>query len=387
MATFFVAYIRHIPPAHATGRLAQVYREVRAEIPRVPNLLQVFSLRPEIMEAVYRLWVALMWSGRVPRCLKEMIAVVTSKVARCDYCTDAHLVFLMAAGLERNRAYELESKLLDAEWLSDERERTALTIAARLAGDARVLGSSELRAFEEAWPCAEERAEIVSVVAAFGGVTRMANALGVAFEIPAPLRKFEAARRGAMALMARLTAMSLDLSEKPLPAKPPEDNHAALTYLFSTQLGFTAVPPGFDRLEACPEIFDSQLRTIEKMTCVMPRDRLVRIGLVVGKLSGCTYLAEQCGRWLSQRGVDPAVIIAASEGAGSMMPEIEEACLRFARDVTLHSHTIGEDRIRDLRALGLSDGAILDLTYVAGIFNGTTCLVKMLAPLEERVAA
>mgnify|MGYP002392560533 CR=1 FL=1 len=47
-----MAYIRHIPPSEACGRLAHVYREIRAEVPRVPNLIQVFSLRPETWGAL-----------------------------------------------------------------------------------------------------------------------------------------------------------------------------------------------------------------------------------------------------------------------------------------------------------------------------------------------
>lgn len=381
-----MAYIRHIPPARASGRLAYVYREVRADVPRVPNLIQVFSLRPEIMATVFRSWLSIMWSGHVSRRLKEMIAVVTSKSAQCDYCADAHMVFLLATGIDRARAYELESELHEAAWL-DERERAALSLAARLSKDPSCVGVEDIAAFAEAWPRCEERTEIVSVAAAFGAITRMANALGVGFEIPAAFRRFETARRGALSLMARLTAMSLDLSEKQLPARAPEDNHAALVRLFSAQLGFSGVPPGFHSLETCPEIFDGQLRTIEKMMCVMPRDRWMRVGLVVGKLNGCTYFADQCGRWLQQRGVDPAAVIAASEGGDSTLPEIEEVCLGFTRDLTLHSHTIDADRIRDLRALGLSDGAILDLAYVSGVFNGIARLVKILTPLEERVAA
>jgi len=98
-------------------------------------------------------------------------------------------------------------------------------------------------------------------------------------------------------------------------------------------------------------------------------------------------LIENCGRWLSQRGIDATTVIAASEGVSSMLPEVEDACLRFTRDITLHSHTIGEDRIRELRRLGLSDGAILDLAYVGGVLNGVVQLVRVLTPLEERVAA
>src|SRR5688572_5386048 len=134
-----MAYIRYIPPSRAAGRLAQVYREVRTEVPRVPNLIQLFSLRPETMECIYRSWLAIMWNGRLGRPLKELVAVVVSKVTKCDYCVDAHLVFLLATGFDRARAYEVESKLHKAEWLSD-RERAALQLAERLAADASSVG-------------------------------------------------------------------------------------------------------------------------------------------------------------------------------------------------------------------------------------------------------
>ena len=381
-----MAYIRYIPPGRAAGRLAQVYREVRSEVPRVPNLIQLFSLRPETMECVYRFWLAVMWNGRVSRQLKELVAVAVSKTTKCDYCVDAHMVFLLATGLDRTRAYEVESKLTGAEWL-DERTRSLLQLSGRLAANSCAVTPEDIAAFASAFPDAEERAELLSVIAAFSAITRIANALGVTSEIPAPVRRFEAGRRGAIGLLSRLTAISLDLSERPIPARTPEENRRALVRLFGTQIGFPSCPPGFQLLEACPEIFDGQLRTIEKTVCVMPRDRWMRIGVVIGKLTGCGYLIENCGRWLSQRGIDATTVIAASEGAGSMLPEVEDACLRFTRDITLHSHAIGEDRIRELRRLGLSDGAILDLAYVGGVLNGVVQLVRVLTPLEERVAA
>jgi uncharacterized peroxidase-related enzyme len=226
-----------------------VYREVRAEVPRVPNLVQLFSLRPETMECVYRSWLAIMWNGRVPRELKEMVAVVVSKTTKCDYCVDAHMVFLLAAGFDRARAYDVEAKLHEADWL-DERTRAILQLSGRLAADACSVTADDVAAFASACPDAEERAEILSVVAAFSAITRIANALGVAFEIPAPLRRFEAGRRGAIGLLARLTAISLDLSEKPIRARTPEENRRALIRLFATQIGFPNCPPGFQLLEA-----------------------------------------------------------------------------------------------------------------------------------------
>lgn len=374
-----VAFIRHIAPSQAGGRLAQVYREVRSEVPRVPNFLQAFSLRPETMEGVYRHWIALMWSRRVPRQLKEIIAVSVSVAARCGYCADAHSIYLLASGMDGEKARDLKARLADADGLTTV-ERDTIRVAVRLTTDPRSIKTADRAALVAAWPNVEERVEVVAVIAAFNSVTRIANALGVDSEIPAPLRRFEAGRRGAIGLLARLASISIDTNEKSLPGEPPDADRAALHDLFLNQIGFATLPPGFELLEACPEVFDAQLRVIRTAAAVMPRDRWVRIGLVVGRLTGCEYFASNGGQWLTARGEDPAIAVAAAEGSPTSLPDVEQACVRFARDLTLHSHTITAARIQELRRAGLSDGAILDLAYVAAVFNGVVRLVKGLAP-------
>lgn len=374
-----MAYIRQIAPSQAGGRLAQVYREVRSEVPRVPNLLQVFSLRPETMEGVYRHWIALMWSRRIPRQLKEMIAVTVSVAARSEYCADAHMIYLLASGMDGERARDLKTRLADADGLSDG-EGEAIRAAIRLTTDPRGMKAEQRAALVRAWPKLEERIEIVAVIAAFNSVTRLANALGIASEIPSPLRRFEAGKRGAIGVLARLASFSMDMDEKALPAEPPEIDRAALRELFLHQIGFSSVPPGFELLETCPEIFDAQLRVIRTAAAVMPRDRWVRIGLVVARLTGCEYFSGNCAEWLRHRGENPADVIAAAEGSASSLPDVEYACVRFARDFTLYSHTITPGRIAELRRFGLTDGAILDLTYVTAVFNGLVRLVLGLSP-------
>jgi uncharacterized peroxidase-related enzyme len=374
-----MAHIRHIAPSQAGGRLAQVYREVRSEVPRVPNLMQVFSLRPETMEGVYRHWIALMWSPRTPRQLKEMIAVATSVASRCDYCADAHMIYLLASGMDGDKARDVRSRLADADGLS-EPEREAIRMAIRLTTDPRSIRASHREALTDAWPNVEERTEIVTVICAFNSVTRLANSLGVDSEIPAPLRRFQAGKRGAIGLLARLASFSMNMDEKSLPGLPPDVDRAALRELFLHQIGFSAIPPGFELLELCPEIFDVQLRAIRTAAAVMPRDRWVRIGLVVSRLTGCEYFSTNCGEWLRQRGENPADVIAASEGSPTSLTDVEHCCVRFARDLTLHSHTITSDRIQELRRCGLSDGAILDLAFVTSVFNGIVRLVLALSP-------
>jgi len=364
--------------------LAGVYREIRNEVPRVPNLMQVFSLRPETMEGLYRSWLSSMWNGSVDRQTRELMAMAVARSARCDYCVDSHLVFLQVCGMDRDQAFAIERDSAAVGELP-EAVCVAMELASRLTSDPRNLRDEDLQDLRKCWPAIEQRVELISVAAGFNCITRVANALGVDQEIPLSVRRFEAGRRGAISLLSRLTAVSVDMDYKPVPARPPEENLRALDFLFLSQLGFASLPPGFTVLQHCPEMFDGQLRLMEKAVAVMPRDRWMRLGLVIGKLTGCDYFSENCTAWLEQRGVDTADVVAAAEGAQSSLPDAEKCCLRFARDLTLHSHTMDESRVRGLRVAGLSDGAILDLAFVSGVFNGMVRHVAALA-VEERTA-
>lgn len=377
-----VAFIRHIPPSEARGRLAHVYSEIRSEVPRVPNLMQVFSLRPETMTDIYRSWLSSMWNGRVPRRTKELLAVAVSKAALCDYCVDAHLVYLQAAGMDAAKAYEIEQRLAEASSLGPA-ERVAVAFAIRITSDPRSVAPQHLMALAEAWPEPEERAEILTVIAGFNTITRICNALGVALEIPFALRRFNAGRKGAITLISRLTALGMDFSAKSVPVLAPEENRRAGEALYLGQLGFPSLPPGFEQMESSPELLDGQLRLMEKAVAVVPRDRWMRIGLVVSRLTGCSYFSENCAAWLAQGGIEPDAVVAASEGVATSLPEAENCCLRFVRDLTLHSQTIGEERIQELRMVGLSDGSILDLAFVGGLFNGVARLVATFGGVER----
>ena len=247
--------------------------------------------------------------------------------------------------------------------------------------DPRGYRDQDRSALASAWPHEDERVELLVVIAAFNGVARLALVLGVPSEIPAPLLRFEAGRRGAIGLLARLAGFSMDLGEKAVPGLQPEAALAALDDLLLAGIGFSQVPPGLSRLAACPEILSTQLRLLRTAAAVLPRDRWARVGLVVSRLVGCEAFACECAGLLRSRGEDPSEAIAASEGAASGLGETELASIRFARDFTLHAHTLTRERLREMRRAGLSDGAILDLAYVCAVFNGFARLVIALAPV------
>ena len=382
-----IAYIRHISPSEAGGRLAHVYREIRHEVPRVPNMMQVFSLRPETMSCVYRSWLASMWTGNLSRQMKELLGVVVSTAARSAYGADTHMVFLRAAGMDSLKAFQVE-ELLDDAPLLNEAERAAVRYAYRATVDPRGVDGKLLAALMTEWPDDEQRYEIVALVAQFSALFRIANALGVSAEIPSRLRKYRASRRHTINVLSRFARLSVDFADKSFFANTPEENRQLALTLFCSALGFSEPPAGLEALEVCPEIFDAQTKSIEKSIAVLPRDRWMRMGLVVGRLNGCEYLANQCRSWLERAGWDPEDVISAGEGGEpTTLTEAEKACLRYVRDLTLHSHTINQRRIDSLRNVGLSDGAILDVAYVAGVQNGLVRLVLGYAPTEFGAAA
>ena len=87
-----MAWIQVIAPSRATGRLREAYDDLQRSLPRrgrlprppIPNIMQIFSIRPDYLEAAGRGF-RTMWGGTLPRTVKEMIAVTVSKSTTCHY--------------------------------------------------------------------------------------------------------------------------------------------------------------------------------------------------------------------------------------------------------------------------------------------------------------
>jgi alkylhydroperoxidase family enzyme len=81
-----MAWIRTVPEEHATGRLAEIYSEIRKGFPVVPNVMKAFSLRPELLEHLRQVAMSATFGGsHLTRTQEEMIATVVSSINRCHY--------------------------------------------------------------------------------------------------------------------------------------------------------------------------------------------------------------------------------------------------------------------------------------------------------------
>ena len=86
-----MARIRVVAPTDATGPLKEVYNEVARTRGGVANILQAQSLNPRALRAHLDLYMVLMFGeSKLSRRERELLAVVTSRVNRCDYCIAHH---------------------------------------------------------------------------------------------------------------------------------------------------------------------------------------------------------------------------------------------------------------------------------------------------------
>jgi hypothetical protein len=82
-----MAYIKTIPPSKATGPVAEAYKySARVSGQNlIPKIVRIFSLRPETMKRILRVWELGMWVVDEPRAMVELVAAGVSRLNNCHY--------------------------------------------------------------------------------------------------------------------------------------------------------------------------------------------------------------------------------------------------------------------------------------------------------------
>ncbi len=81
-----MAWITEVTEGEASGPLRDFYQEIKSRMGFVPNILRVYSLRPDVLLPMQRLYEALMFGpSGLTRAQREMIALVVSKLNNCHY--------------------------------------------------------------------------------------------------------------------------------------------------------------------------------------------------------------------------------------------------------------------------------------------------------------
>ena len=145
----------------------------------LPNIVRALALRPELLVAEDAWSRALMYSGLLPRALKEAVATTVSVVNQCDYCATSHAYAAARAGApEAARA----CARLDFRSLP-ERDRAALDFTRKAASDMRSIRQPDVDALRAHFS-PEEIAELAAVIGSFMMYNTFVTVLGLELEAP-----------------------------------------------------------------------------------------------------------------------------------------------------------------------------------------------------------
>jgi hypothetical protein len=227
--------------------------------------------------------------------------------------------------------------------------------------------------------------ETAGVVFAFNTVNRIANARRVRLEYRF-LRELKPIRGWVERRLASLTGLAYDLSYTHRPRHSPAELLDRLGVVFE-RLGASPVPEVFNWLSRSPVVLEGVLELMEaNVTNSAVRFDLLNEAAAIGvgswAMSG-SGLSRSADQWLSHRSLsDSNTLVACAASSGiAADSELASACRRYSWQVANAAHTISEEQISNISALGLSDAEILDLTLAASLFSA----VAIIEPISAAV--
>lgn len=162
----------------ATGQARAVLEETEARWGYVPNIVRALALRPDVLEAEDRWSRAVMYSGKLPRGLKEAVATTVSVVNACDYCATSHAYAAQLAGAGRGVGEACKALRFDG---FGERERAALEFARKAAQDMNSVRREDVERLRKFYG-PEEIVELAAVIGSFMMYNTFVTVLGLELE-------------------------------------------------------------------------------------------------------------------------------------------------------------------------------------------------------------
>jgi alkylhydroperoxidase family enzyme len=228
--------------------------------------------------------------------------------------------------------------------------------------------------------------ETAGVVFAFNLANRIADARRVRLEYRF-LRELKPIRGWVERRLVSLTGLAYDMSYKHQPRHSPAELLDRLGVLFE-RLGAPAVPDVFNWLSRSPMVLEG----VYEMIDVNVTSAKVRFDLwaeaaaiaVASRAMAGSGLRRAVDHWLSQGSLPDSNTLLAWADPGGIASDsgLVLACRRYAWQVANAAYTISDEQIRKIRALGLSDAELLDLTLATGLFSA----LAIIEPLSAAVA-
>ena len=173
-------WISVIDERKATGKLKEIYEELKEKRGKVGNILKVHSLNPQAMKDHADLYVTLMFGkSELTREERELVAVAVSTTNRCEYCINHHAEALNHYWKDKERIKKLiqDFKSLDLPL----RIIKMFEYAIKLTKTPNSVNENDITALHECGFSDEEILNINLITSYFNFVNRIALGLGVEF--------------------------------------------------------------------------------------------------------------------------------------------------------------------------------------------------------------
>jgi uncharacterized peroxidase-related enzyme len=103
-----MTWIKTINENEANTELHKIYETLKKKRGKVANILKIQSLLPQTMQDHMQLYTHIMFNkSSLPRELKELMAVVVSKLNNCSYCINHHAEALNYYWKDKNKINDL----------------------------------------------------------------------------------------------------------------------------------------------------------------------------------------------------------------------------------------------------------------------------------------
>ena len=129
-----MAFVETIPEEDASGDVAEIYDVMREQFGYLPNLVRVFSLRPE----AYRAWLQLNGAVKAPDLRRyELATLAAARRLRSSYCALQHGKVLAQQFLSFDEVPGLPEGLDDA-------DRAVMELAEKVVDDATSVTQADI---------------------------------------------------------------------------------------------------------------------------------------------------------------------------------------------------------------------------------------------------
>jgi uncharacterized peroxidase-related enzyme len=171
-------WITSVPPEHATGALAEAYQSQFEKIGRVTELTQIGSLYPDLVAARLLLYAVVdATPSDVPDHVRRAIALLTSVLNGCLFCTAGHIEKLTEAGHgELAQAIKADP---GGAVTGDTQADAALSYARKLVTDPRHIVEEDVTALRRAGWSDLDILDINNISAYYCYINRVAAGLGL----------------------------------------------------------------------------------------------------------------------------------------------------------------------------------------------------------------